>query len=91
MPGEEHGLAPLYEAFRQLPVVFEDGAVAEVRDELLAQDGVLVWINPIQDGANRSNVDAVLLEAASRCAPARSWLRGSSQRSPFPPAAPPAQ
>jgi hypothetical protein len=71
MPGANHGLLPLYEAFRELPVelrpvVFEDGAVDEVRDELLALDGVLVWVNPIQDGANRQNVDALLIDAAAR-------------------------
>jgi hypothetical protein len=70
-PEERHGLAPLYEAFSRLPVdlrpvVFEDSAVDEVRDELLALDGVLVWVNPIQDGANRRNLDRVLLEAASQ-------------------------
>jgi hypothetical protein len=71
MPSESHGLLPLYEAFRELPleirpVVFEDSAVDEVRDELFALDGVLVWVNPMQDGANRRNVDALLREAASR-------------------------
>ncbi len=71
MPAEGHDLLPLYEAFRELPieltpVVFEDSALDEVREELLAVDGVLVWVNPIQDGANRQNVDALLLEAAAR-------------------------
>ena len=47
-------------------MVFEDGAVDEIRDELLALDGVLVWVNPIQDGANRRNLDALLLDVASR-------------------------
>jgi hypothetical protein len=70
-PEERHGLAPLYEAFGRLPVelrpvVFEDGAVDEVRDEMLALDGVLVWVNPIQDGANRRNLDALLLDVASQ-------------------------
>ncbi len=69
-PEERHGLAPLYEAFSRLPVevhpvVFEDGAVDEVRDQLLALDGVLVWVNPIQDGANRRNLDALLLDASA--------------------------
>lgn len=71
MPDARHGLAPLYEAFEQLPVelravVFEDGAIEEVRDELLALDGVLVWVNPIQDGVNRTNLDALLLGVASQ-------------------------
>ncbi|MGA7988477.1 MAG: Cj0069 family protein [Candidatus Dormiibacterota bacterium] len=70
-PDVSRGLNPLYAAFGQLSavlhaVVFEDGAIDEVRDELLALDGVLVWVNPIQDGADRSNVDALLYEAASR-------------------------
>ena len=46
-------------------MVFEDSATHEVRDELLALDGVLVWVNPIQDGSNRSNLDALLFEAAT--------------------------
>jgi hypothetical protein len=45
-------------------VVFEDTAVAEIRDELHGLDGVLVWVNPIQDGANRRNLDALLTDAA---------------------------
>jgi uncharacterized protein DUF6815 len=69
-PDVSRGLSPLYEAFAQLsvelrPVVFEDSAAREVREELHALDGVLVWVNPIQDGANRSNLDALLFEAAS--------------------------
>jgi hypothetical protein len=69
-PEERHGLAPLYEAFEELPVelvpvVFEDGAADAVRDELLTLDGVLVWVNPIQDGANRRNLDTVLVDATS--------------------------
>jgi hypothetical protein len=69
-PDVRHGLSPLYAAFGQLsvvlrPVVFEDAAIDEVRHQLLALDGVLVWVNPIQDGANRSNLDALLFEAAS--------------------------
>src|SRR5215469_3619428 len=44
------------------PVVYED----DVRDAVLAQlaklDGVLVWVNPIHDGRNRANLDALLRE-----------------------------
>ena len=47
------------------PVVFEDTAIGEVRTELLELDGVLVWVNPIQDGANRGKLDALLLEVAA--------------------------
>jgi hypothetical protein len=37
-----------------------------VRGQLLGLDGVLVWVNPIQDGANRSHLDALLREAAAK-------------------------
>ena len=63
-PGAER-LGPLMEALRRLnvtvvPVVYSDDAADEVREELLGLDGVLVWVNPIQDGANRAQLDAVL-------------------------------
>src|SRR5579872_1368239 len=69
-PRADRGLGPLFAAFEQMavepsPVVFEDGAIDDVREELFALDGVLVWVNPIQDGANRSTLDALLLEASS--------------------------
>ena len=46
--------------------MFEDTAIDEVRDELLGLDGALVWVNPIQDGANRRNLDALLTDAAAQ-------------------------
>jgi hypothetical protein len=63
-------LKPLVSALRQLgvavePVVYQDDAVDEVRGQLLGLDGILVWVNPIQDGANRSRLDALLREAAA--------------------------
>jgi hypothetical protein len=63
-------LMPLMAAIRRLnvaaePVVYEDDAVDRVRDQLLGLDGVLVWVNPIQDGANRSDLDALLREVAA--------------------------
>ena len=64
-------LGPLLSAFRDLPVVVEhivysDEAAPEVRKELLACDGVLVWVNPIQDGQNRAQLDNLLRDAAAR-------------------------
>ena len=38
------------------PVVYEDDVLEAVR----ALDGVLVWVNPIQEGRNRANLDALL-------------------------------
>jgi len=66
----EQRLGSLLEAFAKLPVdlepvVFEDNAVEEVRKQLLSLDGVLVWVNPIQDGANRAQLDTLLREAAA--------------------------
>jgi len=46
------------------PVVYSDDAVDEVREQLDELDGVLVWVNPIQDGANRSALDELLREVA---------------------------
>jgi hypothetical protein len=36
----------------------------EVRDQLLRVDGVLVWLNPIQDGHDRTILDAMLRDIA---------------------------
>jgi hypothetical protein len=64
-------LAPLVRAFADRdatvePVVYSDDTVEEVRNQLLGLDGVLVWVNPVQDGANRSQLDALLREVASQ-------------------------
>lgn len=63
-------LGPLMEALRRLnvtvvPVVYREDAADAVRARLLGLDGVLVWVNPIQDGANRSQLDALLREATA--------------------------
>lgn len=64
-PAADRGLGPLFDAFAALPVVIEpvpysDDAAAEVREQLLGLDGVLVWVNPIQDGASRAVLDPLL-------------------------------
>lgn len=50
-----------------VPVPFSDGRgrLEEVRNQLRRVDGVLVWVNPIQDGVDRRNVDLLLREAAA--------------------------
>ena len=48
------------------PVVYEDNVLDAVRTQLTAVDGVLVWVNPIHDGRNRANLDALLREIAAR-------------------------
>lgn len=42
------------------PVVYSDAAVDAVREQLLALDGVLVWVNPIEQGLDRSRLDPLL-------------------------------
>ena len=69
-PAEDRGLGDLFDAFVALPVElvpvpFGDERVEEVRKQLRGLDGVLVWVNPIQDGANRQRVDELLWEAVA--------------------------
>lgn len=68
-PRVSERLGPLFAAFATLgvsavAVVYADDAIQEVRAELLALDGVLVWVNPIQDGATRGQLDVLLREVA---------------------------
>jgi hypothetical protein len=48
------------------PVVYEDDVLDTMRPRLATFDGVLVWVNPIYEGRNRANLDALLREVASR-------------------------
>lgn len=47
------------------PVIYSDRTVEAVREQLLALDGVLVWVNPIQDGLDRSTLDPLLRGVAA--------------------------
>jgi hypothetical protein len=47
------------------PVVYSDESVEAVRDQLLALDGVLVWVNPIEQGLDRSALDPLLRDVAA--------------------------
>jgi hypothetical protein len=49
-----------------LPVVYADDIADEVREHLLTFDGVLVWVNPIDDGQTRQKLDGVLRDVATR-------------------------
>lgn len=46
------------------PAVFDESVADEVRTQLLAADGVLVWVNPLQDGKDRAVLDALLRDVA---------------------------
>ena len=67
---ENNRFADLFRAFaakgiRAEPAVYHDDFCAEVRDQLMQVDGVLVWVNPIQGGRNRSILDSMLREVAA--------------------------
>ncbi|WP_244485483.1 Cj0069 family protein [Bradyrhizobium tropiciagri] len=47
------------------PVVYEDDVRDAVSAQLATFDGVLVWVNPIHEGRNRANLDALLREVAA--------------------------
>jgi hypothetical protein len=49
-----------------VPVVYEDVVVDAVHAQLATLDGVLVWVNPIHEGRNRANLDALLRDVAAR-------------------------
>src|SRR5271167_1154041 len=48
------------------PAVYADDIADEVREQLLAVDGVLVWVDPIHEGLTRTVLDAILRDVASR-------------------------
>jgi hypothetical protein len=48
------------------PVVYEDDVLDAVRTHLATFDGVLVWVNPIHEGRDRTHLDALLREVAAR-------------------------
>jgi hypothetical protein len=48
------------------PAVFDEDFAGEVRQQLLAVDGVLVWVDPIHEAKTRSALDAMLSDVASR-------------------------
>jgi len=61
---------PLAKSFADLgivaePIVFADDAVTQVRAELLRLGAVLVWVDPISDGRNRLQLDALLRETST--------------------------
>ena len=62
-------LRGVFAAFRDLgvvaePAVYTDKWTAELREQLLTLDGVLVWVNPVEQGLNRTKLDALLREVA---------------------------
>ena len=46
------------------PAVYDESFADAVREQLLSVDGVLVWVNPIEKGRDRSVLDAMLRQVA---------------------------
>lgn len=68
---ESSRLFPVAEAleargFRVEPVVYCEEASAEVRAQLGATEGVLVWVDPLTDGRTRADLDATLRAVAAQ-------------------------
>jgi hypothetical protein len=62
-------LAPIAQALADLgvevpPVAWTEAAAGAVHAQLLACDGVLVWVDPLTDGQDRTELDRVLAEVA---------------------------
>jgi hypothetical protein len=49
-----------------VPLMYHDAVAAEVRERLLTLDGVLVWVDPIVEGRNRTVLDALLRAVAAQ-------------------------
>lgn len=68
---EETRLRSVFEVLAQrgidaVPVIYDDVIVEAVRERLTAFDGVLVWVDPITDGRDRSLFDPMLRDVAAR-------------------------
>lgn len=48
------------------PVIYDETFADVVRDQLLAVDGVLVWVDPIHQGKTRAELDPLLREIAAQ-------------------------
>src|SRR5262245_32567356 len=47
------------------PAIHHDDFCADVREQLMRVDGVLVWVNPIEGGRDRSILDSMLRDVAT--------------------------
>jgi hypothetical protein len=48
------------------PAVYDEAFVGDVREQLIAADGVLVWVDPIHQGKTRESLDPLLRDVAAR-------------------------
>ncbi len=61
-----HGVFAAFAALGVMaePIVYSDETIEAVRAQLLRLQGVLVWVNPIEQGRDRSELDQLLREVA---------------------------
>lgn len=62
-------LRGVFSAFQALgvpaePVIYADDRLTDVREQLLGLDGVLVWVNPIEQGLDRAQLDDLLRDVS---------------------------
>src|SRR5262245_28934218 len=67
---ENSRFADLFTAFhtRRIhlePAIYHDDFCEAVREQLMRVDGVLVWVNPIEGGRDRSILDCMLRDVAT--------------------------
>jgi hypothetical protein len=67
---EESRFLPLFRALSDLGAqaeraVYDEAFADDVRRQLKGVDGVLVWVNPLQEGRDRSLLDPILREVAA--------------------------
>src|SRR5215216_5756379 len=67
---EDSRFLPLFRALADLGAqaeraVYDEAFADDVRRQVMTADCVLVWVNPLQDGRDRSVLDAILREAAA--------------------------
>jgi hypothetical protein len=48
------------------PAVYDEEFGEEVRAQLLTMDGVLVWVDPLQEGKTRATLDPLLRDVSAR-------------------------
>lgn len=68
-PMEGHRFSRVADALRSVgvesePAVYNDDFADEVREQLLRADGALVWVNPIEQGRDRTVLDGLLRQVA---------------------------
>ncbi|MBJ7410234.1 MAG: Cj0069 family protein [Phenylobacterium sp.] len=69
LSGERSRLRAIFEALSAEglapePAIYSEEFASDVREQLLAADAVLVWVNPVASGARRHALDDLLREAA---------------------------